>query len=529
MSKKQYTYLVIDDEMLIRKGTIKKLAPLSDRIVCIGEAGNGQDGIEKTESLHPDFVILDMQMPVMNGMELLPRLRDDFPEMTLVVISGYKDFDYIKQAISANAVEYILKPFSPEAIQKCVGKIISQLDQRTEIRNRLSISEQEREQACYEQDKQTLFNLLMGYRQTVSALTSSRLNFINSTHNLILILLHTDQNLTDAHVQAFLDEHAFGDLALYISNPESEHLGAVILFLPVCMTLSDQGLPGQITDALSEWMKNEGIPALISISDRHGALSELHAAYTETEEALDQLPPNAEVPAVCHFSSDTAVTERVWPKTEEFLFRIEAGSKEEVSSLTEEYFQWFLTIPSCTIGDVKYSCYQLSEQCRQVLNNYLRTPSASESMQNIVMHLFTLDELRCYYLQFFTNLNVMIRPMSVYAGDDTATKIQTYMQRNLQKNLTQEFVASLFYLNRSYLSTMFRNKTGEKFTDYLNGLRIQKAEKLLLETEYRLPQIARMVGYDNPKYFFRVFRKYTGTTPEKYRETHLKPSQPGPR
>ena len=85
-----YTYIVIDDESLIRKGTIKKLQPMEDRITCIGEADNGKAGIELIQEGHPDIVILDMQMPIMGGKELLPYLAENYPDMPLIVISGYQ-------------------------------------------------------------------------------------------------------------------------------------------------------------------------------------------------------------------------------------------------------------------------------------------------------------------------------------------------------------------------------------------------------------------------------------------------------
>ena len=91
-----FTYIIIDDEILIRKGTLKKLEPLHEEITCIGEADNGQDGIKLIAEAKPDFIILDMQMPVMNGMELLPYLASHYESMPLIVISGYKNFDYIK-------------------------------------------------------------------------------------------------------------------------------------------------------------------------------------------------------------------------------------------------------------------------------------------------------------------------------------------------------------------------------------------------------------------------------------------------
>ena len=84
----------------------------------------------------------------------------------------------------------------------------------------------------------------------------------------------------------------------------------------------------------------------------------------------------------------------------------------------------------------------------------------------------------------------------------------------------QDFLASLFYMNRSYISQLFRRKTGGKFIDYLNDVRIEKACELLAASDRKIYQIARAVGYDNPKYFFRLFHKKTGVTPEEYRLLH---------
>ena len=106
-----YPFIIVDDEPLIRMGTLKKLETLNEKIHCVGEAGNGEQALELIERYHPAFVILDMEMPVMDGPRLLPFLAEHFPDMQLIVISGYKSFDYIKYAISANVIDYILKPF----------------------------------------------------------------------------------------------------------------------------------------------------------------------------------------------------------------------------------------------------------------------------------------------------------------------------------------------------------------------------------------------------------------------------------
>mgnify|MGYP005810250707 FL=1 len=199
--------------------------------------------------------------------------------------------------------------------------------------------------------------------------------------------------------------------------------------------------------------------------------------------------------------------------------------EEETSALTREFFNYCASIPGCTLADVKYQCYLLSDQCRKILDEYMHTPDSlksSASMQNVVNHIFSLNDLMDYYRQFFVNLAKMIRPNSVYAIDDVIKKIQIYVERNYQKNLSQEFLSSLFYINRSYLSTLFKERTGQKFVDYLNQVRIERSKELLTETDRKMYQIARAVGYDNVKYFFRIFKKKEKMTPEEYRNVNMR-------
>lgn len=123
-------------------------------------------------------------------------------------------------------------------------------------------------------------------------------------------------------------------------------------------------------------------------------------------------------------------------------------------------------------------------------------------MQAIVNTLFTIEDIKKYYEQFFLNVTNMLRDKSVYTTNELIDRILIYIQRNYQRNLTEEFIASLFYLNRSYLSQLFRQKTGEKFIDYLNDIRIDKAKELLVSTDRKMYQIAKSAGYNNTKYFF---------------------------
>ena len=133
--------------------------------------------------------------------------------------------------------------------------------------------------------------------------------------------------------------------------------------------------------------------------------------------------------------------------------------------------------------------------------------------------MFDLKELESYYLQFFTNISDILWEKGIYAIDDVIEKTKIYIQKNYYKNLTVELLSCFFYMSRSYLSHLFKETTGEKFVDYLNDIRIEKAKQLLRTTDKKMYQSAKSVGYDNVKYFFRVFKKREHMTPEQYRNS----------
>lgn len=520
-----YRYIIIDDESLIRKGIIKKLEPLQDLAICCGEAANGKKGLELVEKYEPDFVILDMYMPVMGGMELLPYLAEHYPDLPMVVISGYQNFDYMKQAITSKAIDYILKPFSAEEIQKTVRNVIDTLKNKKQLESRFTTIQEEKEDAYYNLDIKFLENLILGYETGSREIASRKLSFINQAHPFVLFTLYQKKSLWDADLQEWLDENSYNDLALCLSHPSIQQFKFIILFVPKDSSLRKRYID-RFLDMLILWTDHQELTIYIGISNSHIDLSELHTAFSETTEALNE--QKIACSQTSWFFCENCLSPLLinWDQTEEFLFRIESGMSQEVQILFEQLFDYYSTLPSCTLADIKHHCEQLSSQCRVILNYYLNkqsdSPSQSSSMQAIVNTLFCTEDVKKYYQQFFLNVTNMVRDKSVYANNELIDRILIYMQRNYQKNLTQEFIASLFYLNRSYLSQLFRQKTGEKFIDYLNDIRIEKAKELLTATDRKMYQIAKAAGYDNTKYFFRIFKKKTGLTPEQFREQMAK-------
>jgi len=512
-----FRYIIVDDESVIRSGIKKMLEPLSGKLSCCGEAANGRDAVSLIESSMPDIAIIDMQMPIMSGSQLLPYLTAHYPDLQLIVISGYKDFDYIKTAMSANAIDYVLKPFSRKQMQETVQKAMERLNSAATINMQISSSEKAKEQAYYEYDLQMLRNLVLGNPVDSVEITSSQLGFLNAQEGLFLITFNATNPLDGAAVQAYLDDSGFHEIALYLAHLNNLYQGFVLLSVPGPSIPRSRELCCQIMQGLSALLNDNKVYVRFGISGMHSCLDQLSAAYDETCTALNTQPLYDSQQYYFFYTGEKDFQEIAWEKKDEFLFRLESGMSVQVRELLYDLSRCCLSAQSLTLGDVKYYLYSLTNQCWPIMNYYSKQFKPSISMQNIVKSIFSLDELIEYYQNFFANLTTALNNNNVYAVDDVIEKARIYIERNYQKNLTTELMSCYFYLNPDYFSHLFRKRTGQKFVDYVNSVRIEKSKEMLSATDRKMYQIAKSVGYDNVKYFFRVFKKKEGMTPEQYR------------
>lgn len=515
-----YSYIIVDDEPLIRRGIKKKLESLENEITCRGEAANGKAALDLIEQKNPDVIITDMRMPVMDGTTLLPLLSERYPGKYLIVISGYKDFEYTRYAIRANAVDYLLKPVREEELVASMRNALRMLEAKTLVIQEITHSREEQERSCYEHDIQMLTNLVLGYHTAEVQLTSEKLKFTEKLHQLILITLHSPQPLSAGQLAQFLEENGFGDLALYLQHVQAQNLGFLILFLPSKSALPAMDLCRQVVSSLQRLHSSRVQEVSYGISGLHTSLLELHEAFLESVNALNQRHPMER--SQCYISGQEALALPVtWDEEEELLFAIEAGMSGRIRDLLQNLFSHLAGSPEYTLFDVKQYCYYLTNRVKLMAALYfdqIKGGDVNANTQNTLNTLFTLDELHTYYLQFFMNISNAIFPASVYTSENVVENIKNYVERNYQKDLSVEFISSLFNLNRNYCSTVFKEKTGDTLINYINQVRIDRAKELLKHTDKKMYQISRSVGYENVKYFFRVFKKYAKVSPEQYRK-----------
>ncbi len=517
-----FRYIVVDDEPLIRKGTIKKLESIKDQVSCVGEAADGEEGLSLVEQENPDLVITDMNMPNMGGEVFLGELHKRYPNIPIIVISGYKDFDYAKQAIAVNASGYILKPFSKNDICDAVLKTIETLKNSLQTKEQLSILEEGQDYLKYDYDLHMLKSLILGYQPYVESFSSERLKQLMNTRHMVLITLYSGTPINPISVDQYIRENDISDSVLYLPHLHNPNIGILLLFFHEDHPVFLEKYIKQIYSTIIQFFSEEEKTLSLGISSTKTSTSELHGAYQESVQALNTCTMADKETMYYYRKNFNPPTQINWPLAEEFFFRLEASEANLIPGLIDNLFMYIKEIDELTLEDMKYYSLHLIQQVRLILNNYIHVNMVGQSnnIDNIFQSIFSFHELKACLTTLFINISKALEHSTVYASDDVISKIQIYVNRNYYNELNLEFISSLFYINRSYLSHLYKEKTGENFIDYVTKIRIEKAKELLIDTDKKMYQISKAVGYDNFKYFFRVFKKMTKVTPEEYRTKH---------
>ncbi|MDD2957136.1 MAG: response regulator [Lachnospiraceae bacterium] len=521
-----YRYIIADDEIWTRAGTREKLAALSNTVQCVGEAADGNEALALIGQLHPDFIITDMKMPGLGGEYLLPILSERYPDLSIIVISGYQDFNYSLQAIRAHAVNYLVKPFSARDLVNSVQQVIQEMESRQTTAVHLEQNVRYEETLDLLNTETQLHKLLNGTALSQLEPLSANLQKINTGYGYIFCTLHSSEDMDPEAVREFfyMEETPY---IYFLPHTHLLSLGYLLLNFPAHYASRDSSFYRNILQRIHHDLLKLTPSLRIGISSKALSLNQLPAACQQSIDALNQLSPFSENALSFFDEASHTAAPIVWEKTDEFLYRIETGQTDDVKLLTKELFSFFQSRRNICLKDIKHCCSLITGQMNILLQKKLDVSSGSHLSRfdtRVEDTLFSFQELQEYYLQVFTNAAALLETREQRALPDLIQSVKDYIDHNYQKDLSGEYLAHLFYVNRTYLSHNFRFKTGTSITEYLNQVRISQSKALLAKKQLKIYQIANAIGYSNVRTFYRQFKKIEGITPEVYRTNLEYPS-----
>ncbi|MDD3402762.1 MAG: response regulator [Hespellia sp.] len=496
---KYITVIVAEDEPIILNNISKKIENSADYITVIGKAPNGLKVLELFKTQVPDILITDIEMPGMNGLELIERVKSLYPAVHIIILSGYNNFEYARAAIQYGVKEYILKPVSQSDLTSSLSKLSETIltEKQYKDRNILSMTisgpENDVIPSQYFEGKNFILSLI-----TIGNLPSQYVIPQYSNDSLRL--------WEQVDFQAYLNSSE--NLEHFWLIDETYQLQKFIILHTDAKELRPEYINLSLYNYLSSALA--GIPFHLTTSD--GTIP--YTSIWSTAKQLRQLTKHSIT--MCSSSCTLLSQERnnvVWTAKEQrikidFLYQI--NTLHQLLKYIEDTLTQYIEqqIPQHYADNFLYEVYQILPLLFSVDKHACQLAMNS-----------TLSALHAYRTatQLCTAITVSIKNLyhnysPELTADSLYDKIRQYIDNNYTQKITSEDLQKRYGYTPSYINRIFKKEGKTSPLQYLTSLRIEHAKELLKQNA-DIKSIALAVGYDDARYFSRVFKNETGVIP----------------
>ena len=531
-----YRLLLVDDEEEVRTSIIRKIDWEKTGFAVIGDAENGQDALEKIEQLEPDLVLTDIRMPYMDGLILAKRIRQIRPSIKIIIFSGYDDFEYAKEAIKLNIIEYILKPVNAEELTGILMRIKNTLDDEVaQLRDVHALRESFVKNLPILREN-FLNNLIRGCvkeSQIPSLLKEYRLDLGNAQLWMV-VQITMDHSVKKDEENPLVQEE--GLMHLSIKKLLDTHLSSCCKFASFHMSsgfcvVIGMDSPTQMSEIITvlnevcrESRRILEQALTIGIGQPCTCLACIEKSYREAHEASGYrtIAGAGDVIYIADVEPGNSATLHLDSKAEADLVSvIKFGVRPNIISCVQEITG---RMKSVGLHESQYQAYIIS-----VMNVLLRVVQRYEldeqeifgqkaDYYEILLGIRDAETLEAWLIEISLKISANL---TCERQDNTKNMIRAakkFIRENYTNSeLSLETICGNLHISTTYFSTVFKREVGESYTSYLTRIRLEKAAELLSVTQEKTYIIAKEVGYDEPNYFGYVFKKKYGVSPNRYR------------
>lgn len=535
---------LVEDEMIIRQA-IQKMVPWTEYgFELIGEAKDGEIALPLIQKLKPDLLITDIKMPFMDGLTLSKLVTKELPKTKIIIISGYDDFKYARQAINIGVEEYLLKPVSKADFIEVLMRVREKFEKEEEQQR--YYEKFQNELKTYEKNsRRDFFESLVAEEKELQDIYEKaeqlHIEIMAPYYNLVLFSVGTSKGKTDmeesysqntAEIQEAIDQmfqgkaeyllfrHQLFSYAVLIKGEENE----IEELTEKCIQKLKDAFE-KVQDKV-EWFvcKGEAVERLSRLPECYKVAMRAFAcrymdfdhvfSYDQYASEKSQIREQMNLESVDHLTMNPDIVKN-------FLCN---ALEEEVSDFTKNYMQLvggealksrmfrqyiMLNIHLTTVAFIQKLGYEMTE--------------LEDSLKQICSNTVESEEELARQIEATLKKGIWLRNESTKGKYKSI--IQTaiaYMEENFgDENLTLNKIACVVNVSANHFSALFSQEMKQTFIEYLTGLRMKKAKELLRCTDKRSGEIALEVGYKDAHYFSFLFKKTQGCSPSAYRHQAL--------
>jgi len=508
--------LIVDDEPIICRGLKETIQWEQYDIEIVGTACDGRQAVEFIQSQpYVDIVITDIRMPNMDGLELASYIYENHSSIRIIIISGYDDFEYAQKAIKLGVKDYLLKPVDIDELVNKVSKITSEIE--TEKRKNKQLLQSQLKTMVMQQiaHKPLKFEDIQKYKEIK---IYPFVSLLKDYGHQVRQLATDDINELKRRWMSFIEKTVQNDCRFdCFSFFAEENILLTCIF-------SDESKINvmDLVDRLQDNLTKENYSLLLIFSDGFVEIGSMEKKYTKLKSALSyMILENRE--SIILSSQNTIKQEyREYPfdLEKKLINTIFSNEKSDFTALTDTLFTYFI--------DQKFSLEEAVQVCTEIVRKMIIHYESLVEKGPMYFKLNYLEPINIYTYNSYQvlkelldeDLATFINQLGLKRADPNDWIIQRakeYISKYYKTNIKANEVADAVNISPNYFSTLFKLKTGKSFTNYVNDLRIREAKTLLAETPFRISEIAKIVGFQEYKYFVEVFKRHTRMTPSEYR------------
>lgn len=526
-----YRVMIVDDEELARNLLVKKIRSVLPEIEVMAVASDGKEALEAALLLKPEIVITDISMPFMNGLELIREMQQAGIQSRTVVVSGYDEFDYAKQAISLGVKDYLLKPFVLQELRDVLSKIVQELDSQKALQQNLKMLQ---EQAVNREE--------LARERAVRGLLEGRYSEENDLRKLnidlegkscvagALRLTGGNWNFKrQENIEKFLmlikDGYFASDIDVFAVSFDGSMLAAVWCGKERTEEAFLRSIRSGLTKVQASLDKYYQIQMACALGRPCTQAVDLSRSY---EEALTAWKRNVDEPDVITVYGEqerkTKETsdEQIQEHKDQIRYAVRTGQIREALGQLQELIKCYAALGNRKNDYISLSVAELVYAVSADMEPYKIAEAQNDPPDNLsdrirYSSLMDIKEMLENYLK--ECCRIVAENSEEKKADAVVKQVRMLVDSNLKNTeMDVEWIAARVHFSASYVRRIFREQTGESLGDYIIQKRMEKAGILLQKTDLRIQEIAEECGYDNQRYFASSFKKFYRCTPTEFKK-----------
>lgn len=502
--------LVVDDQRLSRAGIVKMIEWERLGLTLAGESANGREALERIGDVEADIVITDVRMPVMSGLELIEKAKEQYPGLSYIVISGYDDYSYVRKSIQLTVADYLLKPVDPQELNALLEKIVRRHEEQSL-----------QAEADLRRWRERFFHFLIEgvYEQDEAQLLEefAEIRFAEAGSRFV----------------AAVFESALDKQAVYETLRPLEMRMAVCVLrtrgVYVLLAAAPALAADEVADMLGRLVAAGAYAALRRIgvgTAAHGvakvreSVGKAFDAYTilTSRPAGGEEEPAATYERLESEAANLIPLSAAWEQ--EWALHLRQGNRDAALGKLADLLRDG-TSAHPDVADSTYH-YVLLRGARELYESGLiREPDFLEACRiaRSLPAVVSPDEKQRTVTDFFVSRLKAPEDEQALETRQAVEKARAYIDAHFCETINLSELAQRSYMSPGYFSSLFRQYTGSNFLEYVTNLRIERAKELLAaDPERKIGDVALLCGYQDIKYFRKLFKRHTGITPLSFKE-----------